>query len=100
MSTAIPFTRRVAVSEYVPRQAPAGTRKGNGILRSVFGVNVKDGVLNDTEFVLPQLAGCSGPVNVNLTTTICVALAQALTTKLAVIVLLRGAVDGVGVRVT
>ena len=47
-------------------------------MRSVFGVSVKDGVLNDTEFALPQLAGWSGPVNVNLTTTICVVLAQAL----------------------
>ena len=60
---------------------------------------MKDGVLNDTEFALPQLAGWSGPVNVNLTTTICVVLAQALTSKLAVIVPPRGAVDGEGVRV-
>jgi hypothetical protein len=71
-----------------------GTLKGNDMVCEVFGGNGNGGVVNITDFVLLQLFGCDGPLNANLTTTICVVVAQEITFPVTVMVPPKGTVDG------
>jgi hypothetical protein len=95
VSTATPLTKVVAVIEYVPGHVPLlGTLNGNDTVCAVFGGKGKGGVVNISDFVLLQLFGCDGPLNENLTTTICVVVEQEITFPVTVIVPPSGAVDG------
>jgi hypothetical protein len=95
VSTATPLTSVVAVIEYVPGHTPRfGTLNGNETVCEVFGGKGNGGVVNISDFVLLQLLGCDGPLNVNLTTTVCVAAEQEITFPVTVIVPPNGTVDG------
>ena len=94
LSTGVPPTRVVAVVVNVPMHAVFGIRKGNETDCEVPGCIVNGGVVNITVLVLAQDLGPSGPVNVNLTLTVCAAFVQDITVPVIVTVLPRETVDG------
>jgi hypothetical protein len=95
VSTATPLTKVVAVIEYVPGHTPLlGTLNGNETVCEVFGGKGNGGVVNISDFVLLQLFGCDGPLNENLTMTICVVAEHEITLPETVTVPPKATVDG------
>jgi hypothetical protein len=69
--------------------ALVGTLNGNETVCEVFAPNVNGGLVNMRELALLRPFGCSGPLNMNLMTTVCDVLEHEITLPGTVIHLLR-----------
>ena len=92
--TGVPLTSVVTVITYVPGHVPLRMGNGNEMVLEVFAGKVKGGVVKMSDFVLPHLLGCKGPLSENLTTTVCAVVAQDITCPVTVTVPPKCIVDG------
>jgi hypothetical protein len=95
LSTGVPPTNVVEVVVNVPVHAVFGIRNGNETDFEVPACIVNGGVVNISVLVLAQFLGPSGPVNVNLTLTVCAAFVQDITVPVNLTVPPREMVEGV-----
>jgi len=100
LSTGVPLTNVVEVVVNVPVHAVFGIRNGNETDFEVPACIVNGEVVNISVLEFAQDFGPSGPVNVNLTLTVCAAFVQDMTVPVTLTKLPRETVDGLIPRVT